>query len=247
MSVTNLGDSMEEERSFDTLGLKPGDRVLDVGCGDGSDALELARRVGWDGTVVGIDTNEAVIEAARDGAAGEALPVQFQVGDAYALAFDDQDFNAVRADRVFLEIERPDEALAELARVLKHGGTLYLRDPDIQTLLIDAPDAPVEVTRTIAEAWSDGFANGWIGRQLPRRLRDEGMESIVYAPRTLVLRTLDEAEAMFGIGPALRAATVSGALSDADGDAWLAALRYADEQNRFTFSLTFFECFGSKS
>ena len=80
---------------LDGLRLQPGMRVLDVGCGQGADAFELAASVGPDGLVTGVDFSELLItEAVRRGA-DRGLPVKFEVGDAQALRFPDSSFDAV--------------------------------------------------------------------------------------------------------------------------------------------------------
>lgn len=83
----------EQEVGFlvDALGLQPGVRVLDVGCGPGRHALALARR-GID--VVGVDLSEDFIGLARESAAAEGLRARFVVGDVRDLAYD-AEFDAV--------------------------------------------------------------------------------------------------------------------------------------------------------
>jgi SAM-dependent methyltransferase len=77
----------EQEVGFlvDALGLAPGQRVLDAGCGPGRHALALARR-GFD--VLGVDLSEEFVELAREAAAREELPARFEVGDVRALTLD---------------------------------------------------------------------------------------------------------------------------------------------------------------
>jgi SAM-dependent methyltransferase len=83
----------EQEVGFlvNALGLEPGERVLDVGCGPGRHALALARR---GINAVGVDMSEDFISLARDAAAADGLPARFQVGDVRDLAYDGE-FDAV--------------------------------------------------------------------------------------------------------------------------------------------------------
>jgi SAM-dependent methyltransferase len=71
------------------LGIQPGAQVLDVGCGLGTDAFDLAVRVGPGGHVTGVDFSESLIGEAIRRSAGLDLPVTFEVGDAQALRFPD--------------------------------------------------------------------------------------------------------------------------------------------------------------
>src|SRR5437764_4499146 len=76
-----------KRQSYDLLGAAPGRRILDVGCGLGGDAAELARLVAPGGAVVGVDGSRAMIEAARERYSGvEGLT--FEVADAADLPFD---------------------------------------------------------------------------------------------------------------------------------------------------------------
>lgn len=104
----------------------PGDRVLDVACGNGSAALVAARRYC---EVSGIDYVPELIERAELRARGEGLDVDFQVCDAQDLPFPDDSFDAVVS--VFGVQFAPDQKRAadELLRVCRPGGTIGLAGP----------------------------------------------------------------------------------------------------------------------
>ena len=98
-----------KQRSFAMLAIGPGHHVLDVGCGLGGDAVALAEQVGSGGRVVGVDNSEKLILDARQRVTASALPVEYHVGDIYALPFADRSFDGCRADRVFQHLDRPGE------------------------------------------------------------------------------------------------------------------------------------------
>ena len=109
--------------------LYPGDAVLDIGCGAGVDSLVAAQFVGEGGRVVGIDISVAMVEQAQAHLARLGWPqVSFQVADAEALPFPDNDFDAVISNGVFNLTINKAEALQEAHRVLKPGGRLMLAD-----------------------------------------------------------------------------------------------------------------------
>lgn len=82
------GFAAHSTRIIPALGLRPGDRVLDVGCGFGDMAIDLARRVGPSGCVVGIDLCRAFLDIARSDAESASLDnVTFIEGDAQDFAF----------------------------------------------------------------------------------------------------------------------------------------------------------------
>jgi SAM-dependent methyltransferase len=147
--------------------IAPGDAVLDVGCGPGTDTIPLAACVGATGRVEGVDFDpEMVAEAdARALAAGVADRVQHRFGDATALPFADGEFVAVRSERLFLHLDEPERAAAELVRVTRPGGRVVLMDTDWGTRSVDTPE--VELERRIARVLSERcLANGYSGRRL---------------------------------------------------------------------------------
>jgi arsenite methyltransferase len=109
--------------------LNPGNAVLDIGCGAGVDSLVAAHLVGPGGRVVGLDVTAAMVERALASLARLGLAhVTFQVGEAEALPFPENDFDAVISNGVFNLTLNKDKALHEAHRVLKPGGRLMLAD-----------------------------------------------------------------------------------------------------------------------
>lgn len=153
--------------SYERMHVAPGATVLDVGCGPGTDTLPLAELVGPGGLVHGIDRDaEMVAEAERRAAdAGLTGRVEHRVGDAYALPWEDGTFHAVRCERLFLHLDRPEQATAEMVRVTKTGGRVVLMDTDWGTRSVDTPE--VELERRLARVLAERcMANGYSGRRL---------------------------------------------------------------------------------
>jgi len=114
--------------------LRPGQDLLDVGCGPGTITVDLARRVGT-GRVVGLDNAEEVIDIARASALttvgdGPLPNLQFIVGDVSALDVPDASFDVVHAHQVLQHLPDPVGALAEMGRVCRPGGLVAARDGD---------------------------------------------------------------------------------------------------------------------
>jgi len=123
-------------------GLVSGERVLDVGCGGGLDALVAAATVGPTGEVVGVDITPEMVERAHESAAlTPTVRVSFRVADAAdRLPFEDGSFDAVQSNGCLNLSPRKRELLAEVHRVLRLGGRLALCDAVLK------PEKAAEVT-----------------------------------------------------------------------------------------------------
>jgi SAM-dependent methyltransferase len=161
---------------YDWLGLGPGDLLLDLGCGGGRHAFEAARR---GARVVAVDFERAELKdvvgmfsaMADDGELdGGALGVAVN-GDACRLPFPDGAFDRVIAAEVLEHIVDDERALAELARVLRPGGTLAATVPAW---------LPERVCWALSEEYHAPFVEGGHVRiygepELRRKLRDAGL------------------------------------------------------------------------
>jgi demethylmenaquinone methyltransferase/2-methoxy-6-polyprenyl-1,4-benzoquinol methylase len=105
-------------RTADLLALAPGARVLDVACGTGDLSIELDRRVGQAGEVIGCDFSQVMLEAAR----AKAPAIRFERADALRLPYSDDEFNAAAVGFGARNFEDLDRGLAEMARVVTPGG-----------------------------------------------------------------------------------------------------------------------------
>ena len=144
-----IGDSLHPgglalTRRLGTLiGLRNADRLLDVACGRGASASEIAKAFG--AQVVGVDYSRESVEAATASAAEAGLSslVEFMVGDAEALPVQNETFDAVLCECALCTFPKKEMAVAEFARVLRAGGRLGIADivragplpPELDTLL----------------------------------------------------------------------------------------------------------------
>ncbi len=113
--------------------LAPGERVLDLGSGAGTDSLIAAQMVGNEGRVVGIDMTPQMLAKARAAAAElGATNVEFIEGEAERLPFPAASFDVVISNGVIDLIPNKDAVFAELHRVLAPGGRLQIADVTIQ-------------------------------------------------------------------------------------------------------------------
>ncbi|MFD6353301.1 class I SAM-dependent methyltransferase [Nocardia tengchongensis] len=110
-----------------TAGIRPGDHAIDLGCGPGRLANELARQAGPQGRVVGVDPSAPMIEYARAHAAANCT---FELGAAQSLPYPDASFDVATCTFAMHHIAEADRitALAGIFRVLRPGGRLLLAD-----------------------------------------------------------------------------------------------------------------------
>ena len=113
----------EGENFVARLGLKPGQRVLDVACGTGNTAIPAAR-IG--ANVIGVDIATNLLDQARQRAAEENLSAKFQEGDAEELPFKAAEFDVVISMFGAMFAPRPELVVKELLRVCKPGGLIAM-------------------------------------------------------------------------------------------------------------------------
>jgi len=161
--------------------LQPGMNLLDVGCGPGTITVGLAKFI-EPGNAIGFDHDSEHIEAANDLAQKENLTnVTFKTGDALNLPFEDQTFDAVFENNMFVHLsDRAPQAAAEIYRVLKSGGFFAARDANA--------DAVVWSHQTEQMKQFDQFFYRWqksrgsditLGKRLPAILRKAGFVNTI--------------------------------------------------------------------
>jgi arsenite methyltransferase len=118
---------------FSLGALAPGEHVLDVGSGAGTDSLVAAQMVGSQGRVVGIDMTPEMLAKARGAAAEAAIThVEFIQGEVEDLPFDDGSFDVVISNGVIDLIPDKDAVFSGIFRVLRPGGRIQFADVTIQ-------------------------------------------------------------------------------------------------------------------
>jgi demethylmenaquinone methyltransferase/2-methoxy-6-polyprenyl-1,4-benzoquinol methylase len=152
-------------RAADLAALAPGGRALDVASGTGDLAIELARRVGPEGTVVGSDFSEGMLELAR----AKSQDVTWEWANAMELPYPDDGFDAATVGFGARNFGDLDRGIAEMARVVRPGGKVVI-------LEITTPQRPPLST----------FFSIWFDRVVPLLGRVAGdPDAYTYLPNSV--------------------------------------------------------------
>lgn len=246
LAATDLG-RFYKGRMLDELDVRPGQTVLDLGCGPGTDLGALAEAVSGTGTdartatatstpadartatrtgpgsgpgaVIGVDHDQAAVDAARERTAGQDT-VTVHLGDIHDLPLAERSVDRARTDRVLQHVADPVRALREAHRVLRPGGRLVMGEPDWDTLAVDHPDADLSraYTRFVTD---EVIRNARIGRQLPRLAAEAGFTVPTVIPVTPAFRDVRAADKILGLERTTQRAVAAGYFTEEAARRWL--------------------------
>jgi len=225
----------QRKRVLDVLALRVGERVVDLGCGPGLLALQMAERVGSGGEVQCIDASESMVAMAKRRCT-DVKWIEPRAGDVAALPYSDHSFDAGVCTQVYEYVPDIDRALAELYRVLKPRGRAVIIDTDWESSVWHSSD-PGRMRRMI-EAWDRHCPHPHLPRTLMRRLRAAGFESVQVDVIVLINDRHHSDTYSFGVIPLLAAyAKKNGLVPREEADAWVADLQALGERGDYFFSL----------
>lgn len=210
------------------LAPQPGENVLEVGCGLGADARELAGAVGPGGRVTAVDVSEAMLDAARERHDGSN--VTYERADVTALPYADGTFDVIRIERVLQHVPDVEKACAEMARVLKPGGRVLVLDTDWASLVADVGDDAL--AERVLTHGRDRMIQPRAARHLRRLLAGAGLADVSLAGHSFTYTRLDDAMVLL---PMFNEAIPQEAnfMAAEDRDAWFAAAKAADAEGTF--------------
>lgn len=176
--MSRLLDPMHR-RHLGALRIGPGDKALEVGCGNGSISAWSAAQVAPEGTVVGLDLDLSLIAA-------RASNLEFRQGDILAGPVDPGGFDLVTARAILHHVADAELAIANLVASAAHGGAILLIEPDFLPVSVAEPP-PVREFWDGWLAWArEQGIDYHIGRTLAPRLAALGLKDIEGTAETAV-------------------------------------------------------------
>ncbi len=217
----------QRERVIELLAPRAGERILDVGCGPGNLARELAVAVGPDGHVCGADVSEQMLELAAHPS------VELEHLEGTTLPFGDAVFDAAVATQVYEYVEELPAALAELQRVLRSGGRALILDTDWDAIVWRSSD-DARMQRVL-DGWRRRLADPHLPRTLAARLREAGFE--VSGCEPLVILDRAGAAGSYSISQIEHLGASAIGVAQEEIEAWASDLRELARAGEYFFSL----------
>ena len=217
--------------------------------------------------VVGVDISETMVQTAHknlsksrlgesdtdtDTAADDenALKISFCVGNAEDLSgvILSNTFDICRCDRSLQHVENPQAAVQEMVRITKPGGTIVISEPDWETLVVDSPSY-AKTTRIILNHFTNTRVNGWMGRQLPRLLKNTDLssglvENVRVLPLVSPVQDLTFVREAY-LDKARKLAVEASVVTKEEASDWMEELVALDEAGLFFSSLTIYVARGT--
>ncbi len=226
------------QASFDALKPGPGDTILDVGCGNGLLTVELARAVGANGKVIGIDPSRDMLTAARARCASNDC-VEFVEGIADSIPLADGTADKAVSVQTFEYIDDVSGAVDDVLRCLKPGGRLVISDLHFGTF-VWASDDRERMSKMIA-SWDHHFVSGTLPERLPSLLKAKGHEIEAVVPFSMTDHELKpDGLAIMMMHLMKNYAVANDHVDETVAQAWFEEQEDLAKNGRFFFSLTQF-------
>ena len=176
--IANLAP--DSDAQFEKIGIRQGERVVDIGCGPGGVLHLLGKRVGPAGSVLGIERSVHFVELARRFVADHGLTqVEVREGDAYDTGLPRASFDGAHMRLVLVNVPKPELIVREMVALVRPGGWIASFEADFLAHICDPP-LP-EWTRLLNAYTAYSAAQGidlYVGRRTHRLFREAGVADI---------------------------------------------------------------------
>jgi SAM-dependent methyltransferase len=228
----------QRRRTVELLKPRYGDCVIDIGCGPGYLAREIAALVGADGHVLGIDRSDAMLGLARE-RCRDTAHVQFTAADAAALPVAEGSADIASCTQVLLYLKKPERVLAEAHRVLRSGGNVLILETDWQSAVLTSNDQAF--TARMFDAWDHAVPSPRLPLRLAPLLRDCGFADVRVEVFPLVYSTYVEDDFCCAtLAQCVESATTLGLAGRDECETWLNDIDRWRRQDKFLFGVNRF-------
>lgn len=227
----------------EALAARPGERILDVGCGPGFTVAELLDEVGPEGSVVGVDRSPEMLALAGQRTERRAN-VELHEADATDLPVADEDFDAAVSVQVLEYVPNVAAALAQIHRALRAGGRAVVWDVDWATVSWRSRDE--SRMERVLHAWDGHLAHASLPGTLAPLLRSAGFADVGVEAHAFATIELTSDAYGAGVFPLIEQ-YVAGReeIGPEEASAWAAEQRELAEAGEFYFACTQF-CFTAR-
>lgn len=221
---------------LDVMQLRTGEKVLEVGCGGGFYANEVAKCVGPTGQVSAIDHSADQIATAKNHCADMEW-VNCRVANASELPYENNTFDAVYGIQVFEYIDQLDAALHEVQRVLRPGGRCIILSTDWRTAVWHSHQ--VERMQRILTAWETHSTTHDLPAILGVKLQNVGLEPLRQSPMSFLNRSYHRNSFSYWAARVIHP-FVEGKheITAEEADAWFNEFDLLEQQKAYFFCLT---------
>jgi SAM-dependent methyltransferase len=176
--IANLAP--DSDAQFERIGIRPGERVVDLGCGPGGVLHLLGKRVGPRGSVLGVERSAHFVELARRFVNDHALTqVEVREGDAYDTGLPRASFDGAHMRLVLVNVPEPEKIVREMVSLVRPGGWVASFEADFMGFVCDPP---LPAWGRLLDAYKAHAAGQkidlFIGRRTHRLFRDAGVKDI---------------------------------------------------------------------
>ncbi|HSH41309.1 MAG TPA: methyltransferase domain-containing protein [Arenicellales bacterium] len=232
---------------LEAMNIDAAGRVVDLGCGTGVAAREIAGRDAFSGTVLGIDLSSHLVEMARRLGEQEnkGQRLDFQAGDTRKLSLPGSGFDAVIAHTLISHVDDPVAVLKEAARLVKPGGLIGIFDGDYASLTFSHED-PDESRRYDEAIQRALITQPRVMRLMPRLLREAGLELVTSF--SYVLAEAGRAEFWVPAVESFRKLIpAAGVMTPEEINSWVDARLRESEENIFFGASNFYSYIAKRS
>lgn len=221
---------------LETVNARTSESILEIGCGGGLYAREVAQMVGPNGKVCAVDISEDQIAAARERCA-DLDWVDFKTANALELPYGDNSFDAVYCVQVLEYVPEITDALREIHRVLRTGGKIVNLATNWDSLVWYSRDP--ERMQCVLAAWDEHAPFPNLPAGLMARLTEAGLKPLAQRPLPILNTSYNENSFSYWLAK-MTSSFVSGRNSVTADDAsnWLAEFSELEEKGEYFFCAT---------